>query len=143
MKNPTPALTDELVLEEVTACLEKNIPMQTQGTCDQKTVFEILTRAACTGDSIENTCRMMQDVPCGANIHYHMEKYNDINELEIKINRAMQMRPPPRIVNGEQSIAVYLNLIPYYGGPNPEEEPYIVRSQAEAGVFSTFLSYAG
>ncbi|MDM8556676.1 hypothetical protein QUF75_18275 [Desulfococcaceae bacterium HSG7] len=119
MKNPTPALTDELVLEEVTACLEKNIRMQTQGACDWKTVFEILTGAACTGDSIENTCRMMQDVPCGANIHYHMEKYNDINELEERINRAIQMRLSPRIVNGEQSIATDLNLIPYYGRPNP------------------------
>ena len=47
------------------------------------------------------------DVPCGANIHYHLEKYNDMNELEKRINQAIQMRPPPRIVNGEPAI---LNL---------------------------------
>ncbi len=49
MKNPAPALTDETALEEVTACLKKNIPLETQGACDQKTVFEILTRAAAAG----------------------------------------------------------------------------------------------
>jgi len=141
MKNPAPALTDETALEEVTACLKKNIPLETQGACDQKTVFEILTRAAAAGDSVENTCRTMQDVPCGANIHYHQEKYNDMNELENKINKAIQERLPPRIVNGKQSIAADLNLIPYYGRPNPKEAPYIVRSQAKAGTCA-FYAYA-
>ena len=141
MKNPAPALTDKPALEKVITCLEKNIPLETQGACDQKTVFEILIRAAAAGDSVENTCRTMRDVPCGANIHYHLEKYNKMNELENKINRAMQARLPPRIVNGKQSIAIDLNLIPYYGRPNPEEEPYIVKSQAKAGTCA-FYAYA-
>ncbi len=141
MKNPAPAITDKMTLEKVITCLGKNIPIETQGSCDQKTVFEILTRAAAAGDSVENTCRTMRDVPCGANIHYHLEKYNDMNDLENQINRAIQARPPPRIVNGKQSIAIDLNLIPYYGRPNHEEEPYIVRSQAEAGACA-FYAYA-
>ncbi|MCP4152340.1 MAG: hypothetical protein GY757_31675, partial [bacterium] len=49
MKNPAPAITDKLALEKVIICLEKNIPMETQGSCDQKIVFDILTRAAATG----------------------------------------------------------------------------------------------
>jgi len=141
MKNPAPALTDKPALEKVITCMEKNIPLETQGACDQKIVFEILTRAAAAGDSVANTCRTMIDAPCGANIHYHLEKYNDMNDLEERINRAIQMRPPPRIVNGKQSIAVDLNLIPYYGIPNHKEEPYIVRSQAKAGTCS-FYAYA-
>ncbi len=64
-----------------------------------------------------------------------------MNELESLINRAVQARPPPRIVNGEQSIAIDWNLIPYYGRPNPKEEPYIVKSQAEAGTCA-FYAYA-
>ncbi|MCP4119135.1 MAG: hypothetical protein GY737_27770 [Desulfobacteraceae bacterium] len=75
-----------MTLEKVITCLEKNIPIETQGSCDQKTVFEILTRAAAAGDSVANTCRTMIDAPCGANIHYHLEKYNDMNELEKRIN---------------------------------------------------------
>lgn len=141
MKGQPPVLTDEQAFEEVIACMEKNIPLETQGACDQRTIFEILTRAASTGDSIENTCRTMQDAPCGKNIHYHLEKYDDVNELEDRLNRAVQEHLPPRIVKGKQSVAIDLNLIPYYGKPTPEEEPYIVRSQAKAGTCS-FYAYA-
>ncbi len=83
----------------------------------------------------------MQDVPSGRNIHHHQEKYNDMNELEDLLNRAVQEHLPPCIIKGEQSIAIDLNLIPYYGKPTPEEAPYIVRSQAEAGACS-FYAYA-
>ncbi|MDM8556677.1 hypothetical protein QUF75_18280 [Desulfococcaceae bacterium HSG7] len=97
MKNPAPALTDKPALVKVITCMEKNIPQETQGACDWKTVFEIPARAAAAGDSVENTCMTMMDVPCGVNIHYHLEKYNDMNELEERINRAIQMRLSPRI----------------------------------------------
>lgn len=141
MKEQAPVLTDEQAFEEIIACLEKNIPVDTQGVCNQRTIFEILTRAASTGDSIENTCRILQDVPCGKNIRYHLEKYNDMNELENQLNKAIQAHLPPRIVKGKQSIAIDFNLIPYYGKPAPGEEPYIVRSQAKAGTCS-FYAYA-
>ncbi|MCP4154374.1 MAG: hypothetical protein GY757_42005 [bacterium] len=49
MKNSAPALTDKPALEKVITCLEKNIPLETQGACDQKTVYEILIRAAAAG----------------------------------------------------------------------------------------------
>jgi len=141
MKKQSPVLTNKLAFDEVTACMEKNIPVKTQGACDQRTIFEILTRAASTGDSVENTCRTMQDVPSGRNIHHHQEKYNDMNELEDRLNRAVQEHLPPCIIKGKQSIAIDLNLIPYYGKPTPEVAPYIVRSQAKAGTCS-FYAYA-
>ncbi len=62
MKNQAPVLTDVTALEVVTACLEKNIPLETQGACDQRTVFDILTRAAAAGDSVENKCGMCRAV---------------------------------------------------------------------------------
>lgn len=141
MKNQHPVLTDGQILEEVISCLTENISLNTQGDCDRETVFEILVRAAGAGDSIENTCRTLQDIPCGNNIRYHLEKFNDMNELEIQINNALQSRLPPRTADGRQRIAVDLNLIPYYGTPTSAEEPYIVRSQAKSGTCS-FYAYA-
>lgn len=136
-----PLLTDEQASEEVIACLERNIPINTQGPCDQRTIFDILVRAAGSGDSIENTTRILKNVPCGRDIHYHLEKYDDISTLENNLNKAMQECLPPRIARGKQSVAIDLNLIPYYGNPTSEEEPYIVRSQAKAGTCS-FCAYA-
>lgn len=136
-----PILTDEQTLEEVISCLAENLPVNTQGACDQRTIFEILIRAASTGDSIENTCKTLEDVPCGNDIRYHLEKYDDMDDLEARINKALHDRLPPRIYKGKQALACDLNLIPYYGKPSPAELPYINKSQAKAGTCS-FYAYA-
>ncbi len=140
-KKMNPVLTDDQSLEEVISCMADNIPLKTQGNCDQRMIFKILARAAGAGDSIENTCKTLLDVPCGNNIRYHLEKYNDMNTLETQINNAIHDRLPPRIINGRQRIAIDLNLIPYYGVPTPAEKPYIIRSKAKAGTCS-FYAYA-
>ncbi len=134
-------LTDNQVLEKVISCLETYIPIDTQGACDQRTIFEILIRAASGGDSVENTCKTMQDVPCGNAVRYHLEKYSNINESEERLNNALHDRLPPRIYKGKQCVAADLNLIPYYGTPTSDEEPYIYRSQAKSGTCS-FYAYA-
>lgn len=136
-----PVLTDEQTLDEVLDCLAKHIPIDTQGNCDQQTIFEVLLHAASSRDSIENTCKTLQDVPCGNDIRYHLEKYKDMYALESQINHALQDRLPPRIYNSMQCVATDLNLIPYYGNPTPEEEPYIYRSKAKDGTCS-FYAYA-
>ncbi|MGH1396983.1 MAG: hypothetical protein ACRAVC_23555 [Trichormus sp.] len=41
----TPALTDNKTLNEVVNCLTENIPLQTQGKCEQRNIFEIFIRA--------------------------------------------------------------------------------------------------
>ena len=137
----SPVLTDEQTLDEVLNCLAKHIPINTQGNCDQRTIFEILIHSASNRDSIENTCKTLQHVPCGNDIRYHLEKYNDIEVLELQLNNALQDRLPPRIYKSTQCIATDLNLIAYYGEPTPEEEPYIYRSKAKDGTCS-FYAYA-
>lgn len=47
------ALTDSETLEEVLKCLNEHISIKTQGACDQRTLFEIIVRAASCGDSLE------------------------------------------------------------------------------------------
>ncbi len=134
MRNPV--LTDEQTLEEVISCLAEHLPVHTQGPCDQRTIFEILIRAASLRDSVENTCGTLQDVPCGDNIRCHLEKYDDMNELENRLSKAPQDRLPPRIHKGKQAVAADLNLIPHHGNPAPAEKPYVHRSQAKAGTCS-------
>ncbi len=137
----SPVLTDDQTLDEVINCLAKHIPINTQGDCDQRTIFEVLIHAASNRDSIENTCKTLQDVPCGNNIRYHLDKYKDMEVLELQLNNALQDSLPPRICESTQCIATDLNLIPYYGKPTPEEEPYIYRSKAKDGTCS-FYAYA-
>jgi putative transposase len=74
---PLPALTDSETLVEVIDCLAENFKIETQGACDQKTLFNILVRAASAKDSIENTAKTLVSVPCGNDIRYHLDKINN------------------------------------------------------------------
>ena len=56
-------LTDSETLDEVIQCLVENFSIETQGACDQQTLFEILVKAASTGDSIENTAKLLKNIP--------------------------------------------------------------------------------
>jgi putative transposase len=134
-------LTDSETLDEVLNCLSENISIETQGACDQKTLFEILIRAASSGDSIENTTKILNSSPSGSDIRYHLDKIKKFEELENQINLALKSRIPDGIKKGFHKIAIDLNLIPYYGKPDNDEEAYIYRSQAKSGTCS-FYAYA-
>lgn len=85
------ALTDSETLEEVLNCLTENIVIETQGACDQKTLFEILVGAASNADSIENTTKILNSSPCGSDIRYHLDKINNFEQLESQVNLALQL----------------------------------------------------
>ncbi|MDF5726717.1 MAG: hypothetical protein PUP92_01430 [Rhizonema sp. PD38] len=137
------ALTDSETLDEVLECLSENISIETQGACDQKTLFEILVKAASSQDSIENTAKILKKIPTANDIRYHLDKINNFEELEAKINQALKSRIPTGIIKGCLKIAIDLNLIPYYGKPTNEELPYIYRSQAKSGTCSFYAKLAG
>lgn len=135
------ALTDSETLDEVIKCLVENFSIETQGACDQQALFEILVKAASSGDSIENTAKILKNIPTANDIRYHLSKINNFEELETQINQALKSRIPLGIKKGYLRIAIDLNLIPYYGQPKKEELPYIYRSQAKSGTCS-FYAYA-
>ncbi|MEH1888818.1 MAG: hypothetical protein V7K92_04905 [Nostoc sp.] len=72
MTTTKPVLTDRRTLDEVVNCLTEHIPIQTQGKCEQQNIFEILIRAATQRDSIENTTKVLKNVPTSNDIRYHI-----------------------------------------------------------------------
>lgn len=135
------AITDTETLDEVLECLAESFSIKTQGACDQKTLFEILVRAASNGDTIENTTKTLKKIPSANDIRYHLNKIDNFEELEKQINQALKSRVPKGIKKGHLKLAIDLNLIPYYGKPSNKELPYIYRSQAKSGTCS-FYAYA-
>lgn len=135
------AITDSETLDEVIECLVENFAIETQGVCNQQTLFEILVKAASSGDSIENTAKLLKNIPTANDIRYHLNKINSFAELESQINQALKSRIPLGLKKGCLKIAIDLNLICYYGKPTLEELPYIYRSQAKSGTHS-FYAYA-
>ncbi|WP_228061853.1 hypothetical protein [[Phormidium] sp. LEGE 05292] len=88
------AITDSETLEEVIKCLIENFSIETQGVCDQQTLFEILTYAASNRDSIENIAKLLNNVPTANDIRYHLNKINNFEELEAQVNLALKSRIP-------------------------------------------------
>ena len=78
----------------VIECLVENFSIETQGVCDQETLFEILVKAASSGDSIENTAKLLKNIPTANDIRYHLNKINNFEELEAQINQALKSRIP-------------------------------------------------
>ncbi|MEH2183876.1 MAG: ISH3 family transposase [Nostoc sp.] len=135
------ALTDSETLDEVIKCLVENFSIETQGVCDQQTLFEILIKAASSGDSIENTAKLLKNVPTANDIRYHLNKINNFEKLETQINQILKSRIPLGLKKGWLKIAIDLNLICYYGKPKLEELPYIYRNEAKSGT-NLFYAYA-
>ena len=135
------ALNCQETLSDTIECLSENISLKTEGAFDVKSLFQILVRAASTGDTIEQTARELKEIPCSNNIRYHLNKISDYSELEAELNSALKSRIPKGIKKNQQTLAIDLNLIPYYGKPSAAENPYIYRSQAKDGTCS-FYAYA-
>ncbi|MEM8612718.1 MAG: hypothetical protein AAGF93_11935 [Cyanobacteria bacterium P01_H01_bin.105] len=136
-----PALTDDATLSSSLECLLAHIPLDMQGDCTPETVYEILLHAASRQDSIEHTTQLLEGVPTGNDIRYHLDKLDDISVLEARLNDTLQSRLPGGMTNHKQRIAMDLNLLPYYGKPAEAEAPYLYRSKAKAGT-TTFFAYA-
>lgn len=135
------ALTSQETLENTINCLSTHISLETRGANDIQSLFQILVRAASCGATIEQTAKELKKAPSSNNIRYHLDKIKDFKQLEAEINWALKSRIPKGLRKKNQTVALDLNLIPYYGKPSDEEIPYIYRSQAKDGTCS-FYAYA-
>jgi putative transposase len=133
-------ITQEETLAQTIDCLMNHITVNSQGAFTTKDLLHLLVRTASNNDSIENTSKILKNTPSGRNIRYHLDKFNDFEELEFQVNLALKSQILPGIRKGKLKLAIDLNLIPYYGEYSEEEKPYIYRSQAKQGTCS-FYAY--
>ncbi len=135
------SLTSQETLEDTIDCLSTHISLDTKGAFDVESLFQILVRAASCEATIEQTSKELENCPSSNNIRYHLNKIEDFQQLEREINSALKSRIPKGLNKKKQTLAIDLNLIPYYGKPTEKEHPYIYRSQAKNGTCS-FYAYA-
>lgn len=141
VSDDAPVLTDATTLAEVLEVLQEQIPIEMAGDFQRESLFEVLLHAASHASSIEQTCQILANAPTGNAVRYHLDKLDDVAELEAQLNAALAARLPGRLSGTSQRMAIDLTLIPYYGTPSEAETPYIIRSQAKEGTCS-FYGYA-
>ncbi|MGD1943283.1 MAG: hypothetical protein ACFB0G_18465, partial [Leptolyngbyaceae cyanobacterium] len=101
-----PALTDEQTLTAAVNCLSDHLDLKTQGSVSDTTLYEVLVWAASRCDSLEHTAEMLEGVPSGNGIRYHLHKLEAMTQLEKQLNQALQAKLPSQIVNRRQRLAI-------------------------------------
>jgi hypothetical protein len=81
MASVTPVITDAATLEEVMDVLEEHVPIQMEGDFQPETLFEILVHAASNAESIEQTCKTLEDIPTSNDVRYHLNKLENLERL--------------------------------------------------------------
>ena len=133
-----PALTDGQILPAAVNCLSEHLDLETHGAVSRRTVFEVMIWAASRCASIEHASQMLEGVPSGNGIRYHLNKLEDMSQLEAQLNQALQAQLPGKIINRRQRLAIDLHLIPYYGQASAVEGRYLYRSAAKLGTTRCF-----
>ncbi len=112
-------LTDEDTRQEAIEKLSTYFPLQVSGyECTTETVFDVLVKAAVTGQTIETTCNDLDDMVDGETIRSYLNeqvKVDDLHNLEQQVNRALVSGLPRRIWKPKLEIAIDLHDEPFYG----------------------------
>ncbi len=64
-----PVVTDAATLEEVVEVLQEHVPIQMEGEFQPETLYELLVHAASNAESIEQSCKTLESVPTGNEMH--------------------------------------------------------------------------
>jgi len=112
-------LTDEDTRQEALERLTTYFPLQVSGyECSTETVFDVLVKAAATGQTIETVCNDLDDMVDGETIRGYLNeqvKVDDLHGLEQQVNQALVSGLPRRIWKPKLEIAIDLHDEPFYG----------------------------
>ena len=134
-------LTDEDTRHEAIERLTTYFPLQVSGyECTAETVFDVLVKAAVTGQTIETACNDLDQVVDGETIRGYLNeqvKVDDLHSLEQQVNQALVPGLPRRIWKPELEIAIDLHDEPFYGH-SPELLDLTCRGPAHKGTTRFF-----
>lgn len=112
-------LTDDDTRREAVERLTTYLPLQVSGyECTAETVFDVLIKAAVTGQTIETACNDLDQVVGGETIRGYLNeqvKVDDLHHLEQQVNQALVPGLPRRIWKSKLEIAIDLHDEPFYG----------------------------
>ncbi len=112
-------LTDEDTRQEAIERLGTHIPLEISGyECTAETVYDVLIKAAVTGQTIENVCKNLDEMVDGETIRgYLNEQINldNFQSLEQQVNQASVAGLPRRLRKTKVEIAIDWHDEPFYG----------------------------
>lgn len=116
---PNLKLTDEETRKEAIERLGTYFPLQIEGyDCTAETVYDVLVKAAVTGQTIETVCHNLDGIVTGETIRGYLNeqvRVDDLHHLEQQLNQALVAGLPGRVRKTKLEIAIDLHDEPFYG----------------------------
>jgi putative transposase len=112
-------LTDEDTREEAVERLGTYFPLEISGyNCTPEIVYDVLIKAAVTGQTIENVCKKLDEMVDGETIRGYLNEQINLDQmqsLEQQVNQALVAGVPRRLRKAKLEIAIDLHDEPFYG----------------------------
>jgi hypothetical protein len=134
-------LTDEDTRNEAIERLGTYFPLQIGGyDCTAETVYDVLVKAAVTGQTIETVCNDLAEMVDGETIRGYLNeqvRVDDLHSLEQQVNQALVAGLPGRLRKTKLELAIDLHDEPFYGH-SPELLALTCGGQAHKGTTRFF-----
>jgi hypothetical protein len=135
-------LTPAAIRAHAQALCQKHLRLRDHGPkCSAGMLWTVLFYAASRLISLAAACVALRDAPCDTACHDALlATLPGLDELQRRVNRALQGDLPKALRRRRQPLAIDLTLIPYHGLPLRHTDE-VYRSQAKSGT-SHFHAYA-
>lgn len=137
MSDDTLRLTDQKVLSDAQALLEKHLPLEAAGyACTTDDLLKVLLGVATNTSTVESVCADLVGSPDPETIRAYFKeqlRVEDLPALERHLNAALAEEIPARVKRREREVAIDLHDRPYYG-KTAQAEGQWVRGQAKDGT---------
>ena len=142
MRRPQYTITAQAIHEHAAALCQKHLRLQGHGPkCTAPTLLSLLLYAAARLTSLAAACASLSKAPSDTAVRTALlATLPAINELQRRLNRALQGDLPRALRRRRQPLAIDLTLLPYHGEPLHDASE-VYRSQAKGGT-SHFHAYA-
>ena len=142
MRRPQYTITAQAIHEHAAALCQKHLRLQGYGPkCTAPTLLTLLLYAAARLTSLAAACASLSKAPSDTAVRTALlATLPAINELQRRLNRALQGDLPRALRRRRQPLAIDLTLLPYHGEPLHDASE-VYRSQAKGGT-SHFHAYA-
>ena len=142
MRRPQYTITAQAIHEHAAALCQKHLRLQGYGPkCTAPTLLTLLLYAAARLTSLAAACASLSKAPSDTAVRTALlATLPAINELQRRLNRALQGDLPRALRRRRQPLAIDLTLLPSHGEPLHDASE-VYRSQAKGGT-SHFHAYA-
>jgi putative transposase len=137
MRDHTPKLTDQDVLQHARTCLQAHLPLQADGyVCTTNDLLQVLLGVAVNRGTIEAICADLVGTPDPETIRRYLNaqlRVADLPALLDHVNAALADQIPERVWASARDVAVDFHDRPYYG-TRSQADGLWVRGEAKAGT---------